>query len=45
MARSATSCEVRPVMIASSTPERFSIFMPWPSRELKALNSWPSSAR
>src|SRR5512135_2568606 len=43
LARRPTTWEVRPVIIASSTPVASSIFMPWPSWEWNALYSWPSS--
>jgi len=41
--RCLTTSELRAVMMPISTPERCSIFMPSPSREWKALYSWPSS--
>src|SRR5574340_1628359 len=44
-ARAATQREVRPVIMATSTPLAISIFRPWPSWELKRLNSSPESDR
>src|SRR3989339_830032 len=45
LARASTQREVRPVMIATSTPLARNILIPCPSSELKRLNSSPESDR